>query len=161
MAVRQLLGLQRRGHALDAAKLNLAQRFTPMASPKSNGMTETFVKTIKHDYVRVRLLPDARAALDQIDMWFKDYNDIHHIQRSACARPASSVAPTNLPRCPVKPGATPVRVRTHFGVVSHPLCRDFASTLSLSRSGYKFLVDFGGMTAAFRPPPTIAAMEAE
>ena len=72
MALRQLLGLHRRGHAPDAAKLNLAQRFTPMASPKSNGMTEAFVKTIKRDYVRVRPLPDAPAALDQIDGWFKD-----------------------------------------------------------------------------------------
>jgi transposase InsO family protein len=62
---------------LFAAQLNLTPCFTPVASPESNGMSEAFVKTIKRDYVRVRPLPDARAALDQIDGWFEDYNDNH------------------------------------------------------------------------------------
>ena len=40
-------------------------------------MSEAFVITIKRDYDRVRPLPDARTALDQIDGWFEDYNDNH------------------------------------------------------------------------------------
>lgn len=62
---------------LFAAQHNLTPRVTPLASPESNGMSEAFVKTVKRDYVRVRPLPDARAALDQIDGWFEVYNDNH------------------------------------------------------------------------------------
>jgi putative transposase len=36
-----------------AAALNLEPCFTPVESPESNGMAEAFVKTFKHDYVRV------------------------------------------------------------------------------------------------------------
>ena len=60
-----------------AAQLNLTPCFTPVASPESNGMSEAFVKTFKRDYVRVRPLPDATTALDQIDGWFEDYNENH------------------------------------------------------------------------------------
>lgn len=60
-----------------AAQLNLTPCFTPVASPESNGMSEALVKTIKRDYVRVRPLPDAAAALDQIAGWFDDYNENH------------------------------------------------------------------------------------
>lgn len=37
--------------------------FTPPASPQSNGMSGGLVKTLKHDYVRVKQLPDAETAL--------------------------------------------------------------------------------------------------
>lgn len=60
-----------------ASQLNLAPCFTPVASPESNGMSEAFVKTLKRDYLRVRPVPDAAAALDQIAGWFEDYNDNH------------------------------------------------------------------------------------
>jgi transposase InsO family protein len=43
-------------------------------SPQSNGISESFVKTFKRDYVRVNALPDALAALRQIAGWFEDYN---------------------------------------------------------------------------------------
>ncbi len=60
-----------------AAALNLVPCFTPVASPESNGMSESFVKTFKRDYVRVNPLPDAEAALRQIAGWIDDYNEIH------------------------------------------------------------------------------------
>jgi putative transposase len=60
-----------------AVALNLVPCFTPVQSPESNGMAESFVKTFKRDYVRVNPLPDAIAALRQITGWFNDYNDNH------------------------------------------------------------------------------------
>jgi putative transposase len=60
-----------------AVALNLVPCFTPVQSPESNGMAESFVKTFKRDYVRVNPLPDAIAALRQITGWFDDYNDNH------------------------------------------------------------------------------------
>ena len=60
-----------------AVALDLVPCFTPVQSPQSNGISESFVKTFKRDYVRVNALPDALAALRQIAGWFGDYNDNH------------------------------------------------------------------------------------
>jgi putative transposase len=60
-----------------ALALNLEPCFTPIESPESNGMAEAFVKTLKRDYVRVNPIPNAQTALDQIDNWIEDYNEIH------------------------------------------------------------------------------------
>lgn len=60
-----------------ATALNLVPCFTPVQSPESNGMAESFVKTFKRDYVRVNPLPDAITALRQIARWFEDYNQNH------------------------------------------------------------------------------------
>ena len=60
-----------------AASLNLVPCFTPVQSPESNGISESFVKTFKRDYVRVNTLPDALTTLRQIAGWFEDYNDNH------------------------------------------------------------------------------------
>src|SRR3954471_18143573 len=49
-----------------ATALNLVPCFTPMQSPRNNGISESFVKTFKRDYVRVNPLPDAITALRQI-----------------------------------------------------------------------------------------------
>ena len=49
-----------------ATALNLVPCFTPIQSPESNGISESFVKTFKRDYVRVNPLPDAITALRQI-----------------------------------------------------------------------------------------------
>ena len=60
-----------------AAALNLVPCFTPVQSPQSNGISESFVKSFKRDYVRVNPLPDALTALRQIAGWFEDYNENH------------------------------------------------------------------------------------
>lgn len=49
--------------------------FTPVRSPQSNGMVESFVKTIKRDIVHDR--PDAQSVLARLPRWFEDYNDNH------------------------------------------------------------------------------------
>ena len=51
--------------------------FTPVKSPQANGMSEAFVKTLKHDYVRVNLLPDAQTGLSLHGAWIEDYNENH------------------------------------------------------------------------------------
>ena len=60
-----------------ATALNLVPCFTPIQSPESNGISESFVKTFKRDYVRVNPLPDAITALRQIAGWIEDYNENH------------------------------------------------------------------------------------
>jgi hypothetical protein len=37
--------------------------FTPVRSPESNGISESFVKTLKRDYARLNILHDADAIL--------------------------------------------------------------------------------------------------
>jgi transposase InsO family protein len=60
-----------------ATALNLIACFTPVQSPESNGISESFVKTFKRDYVRINPLPDAVTALGKIAGWFEDYNENH------------------------------------------------------------------------------------
>jgi len=50
---------------------------TPVTSPQSNGMAEAFVRTIKRDYARVDLLPDARTVFESLPLWFDHYNAVH------------------------------------------------------------------------------------
>ena len=60
-----------------ATALGLTLLFTPVRSPESNGMSEAFVKTLKRDYARVTLLPDASAILGLLPAWIEDYCEIH------------------------------------------------------------------------------------
>ncbi|KKN63828.1 hypothetical protein LCGC14_0498120, partial [marine sediment metagenome] len=60
-----------------ATALNLKQLFTPVRSPESNGMSEAFVKTLKRDYARVTILPDADTILALLPEWIEDYCEIH------------------------------------------------------------------------------------
>lgn len=60
-----------------AAALGLTPCFTPIRSPESNGMSESFVKTLKRDYVRVTPLPDAATVLGLVPGWITDYNTVH------------------------------------------------------------------------------------
>jgi len=60
-----------------AGKIGLVPRTTPIESPQSNGMAEAFVKTIKRDYARGAIRPDAASVLHQLDDWFEHYNNIH------------------------------------------------------------------------------------
>ncbi len=71
-----------------AQALNLIPCFTPVASPQSDGMSEALVKTLKRDYIRISVLPDAETALRLIDGWIEDYNEIHphSALKMACPR---------------------------------------------------------------------------
>jgi len=60
-----------------ATALGLRLAFTPPRSPESNGIAEAWVKTLKRDYARVALLPDAHAILDLLPSWIDDYNTSH------------------------------------------------------------------------------------
>jgi putative transposase len=60
-----------------AVALNLIACFTPVQSPESNGISESFVKTFKRDYARVNPVPDAVTAFGKIAGWFEDYNENH------------------------------------------------------------------------------------
>jgi transposase InsO family protein len=76
-----------------ALALNLVPCFTPVESPESNGMAETFVKTFKRDYVRVSPIPDAIAALALVDSWMEDYNTVHPHSRLGYALLGSTSCP--------------------------------------------------------------------
>ncbi|PBB52151.1 hypothetical protein CK223_31155 [Mesorhizobium loti] len=45
--------------------------------PQSNGISEAFVKTLKRDYARNVILPDAETVMALLPKWFDDYNEIH------------------------------------------------------------------------------------
>src|ERR1039458_1000185 len=74
----------------------LARRFflfwpcrTPYRLPRSNGIAEAFVKTIKRDYVAVNPTPDAATVLAQLRAWFTDYNLVRR-KLNCSARPSLS-----------------------------------------------------------------------
>jgi putative transposase len=50
---------------------------TPAYSPESNGMSESFVKRFKQDYVYVNDLDCAEEVLRKIASWAEDYNQNH------------------------------------------------------------------------------------
>lgn len=76
--------------ATTAAALGLRLAFTPVRSPQSNGISEAFVKTLKRDYARNVILPDAETVLALLTKWFDDYNEIHRTPACASCRRASS-----------------------------------------------------------------------
>lgn len=50
---------------------------TPAYSPESNGMSESFVKRFKQDYVQINELWSVTDVLSKIPNWFNDYNENH------------------------------------------------------------------------------------
>jgi putative transposase len=50
---------------------------TPVRSPQSNGMAESFVKTIKRDYVAHMPKPERETALRNLAIAFEHYNEQH------------------------------------------------------------------------------------
>jgi putative transposase len=60
-----------------AKELGLKPFTTPVTSPQSNGMAESFVKTLKRDYAKLANRPDSKAVMAQLKDWFDDYNSHH------------------------------------------------------------------------------------
>jgi putative transposase len=60
-----------------AKELGIQPLTTAIGSPQSNGMAESFVKTIKRDYVAFGDLSDAETVMEQLPLWFEHYNEIH------------------------------------------------------------------------------------
>lgn len=60
-----------------ARELGLKPVNTPVCSPQSNGMAESFVNTFKRDYVSRMDLYDARTVLAQLPSAFEHFNEIH------------------------------------------------------------------------------------
>ena len=48
-----------------------------VTSPQSNGMAESFVKTLKRDYAKLANRPDSKTVMAQLKDWFDDYISYH------------------------------------------------------------------------------------
>jgi putative transposase len=60
-----------------ARSLGLTPIHTPVCSPQSNGMAESFVNTFRRDYESRMDLSDARAVLAQLAAAFEHFNEVH------------------------------------------------------------------------------------
>ena len=60
-----------------ARMLGLEPRTTAVRSPESNGIAESFVKTIKRDYISVMAKPDSETAVLKLSIAFSHYNEHH------------------------------------------------------------------------------------
>ena len=74
---------------------------TPIRSPQSNGMAESFVKTFKRDYVYVHDRPDAQTVLSQLSAWFEDYNESHPHKALRMKSPREFMRSYKPAACPV------------------------------------------------------------
>lgn len=85
-----------------AVALNLVACFTPVRSPESNGVSEAFVKTLKRDYTRIHLRPDAATVLQQLPTWIEDYNEVHPHKGLRMRSPREFIRAQSQPAsCPV------------------------------------------------------------
>ncbi|WP_086004916.1 IS3 family transposase [Ralstonia solanacearum] len=60
-----------------ATDIGLKPLTTPVCSPQSNGMAESFVKTMKRDYVAFMPKPNAATAARNLAIAFEHYNEQH------------------------------------------------------------------------------------
>lgn len=60
-----------------ARLLALEPKTTAVRSPESNGMAESFVKTMKRDYISIMPKPDGLTAVKNLAMAFEHYNEWH------------------------------------------------------------------------------------
>jgi putative transposase len=67
---------------------------TPWDRPVADGMAEAFVRTLKRDYVRVSVLPDAESVLRQLPLWLSHYNELHPHRALGYRSPREFIART-------------------------------------------------------------------
>lgn len=60
-----------------ARDIRLEPLTTPVCSPQSNGMAESFVRTMKRDYIAFMPKPDAPTAMQNLALAFEHYNEHH------------------------------------------------------------------------------------
>ncbi len=60
-----------------ACGIGLKPLTTPVCSPQSNGMAESFINTMKHDYVAFMPKSDAATAARHLAIAFEHYNEHH------------------------------------------------------------------------------------
>ena len=60
-----------------ARMLGLRPVTTPVSSPQSNGMAESFVKTLKRDYAALANKQNANTVMQKLEEWFEHYNTKH------------------------------------------------------------------------------------
>ncbi len=60
-----------------ARMLGLEPCTTAVRSPESNGIAESFVKTIKRDYISMMPKPDSQTAVMNLAVAFSHYNEHH------------------------------------------------------------------------------------
>jgi len=84
-----------------AAWLGLESCFTPVRSPESNGMAESFVRTFKRDYANMHDRPDARTVFAQLAAWFEDYNERHPHKGLRMQSPREFIRSLKTAECPV------------------------------------------------------------
>lgn len=84
-----------------ASWLGLASRFTPVRSPESNGMAESFVKTFKRDYVHANECPDAVTVMTMLATWFEDYNEFAPHKGLRMLSPREFIRLSATAECPV------------------------------------------------------------
>ncbi len=80
-----------------ARELGFEPRTTPIESPQSNGMAEAFVRTIKRDYVRVSLCPDAETVMRQLSACIVHYNEVHPHKALGYRSPREFIAARGSP----------------------------------------------------------------
>ncbi len=57
--------------------VGLEPKHTAVRSPESNGMAESFVKTMKRDYISIMPKPDGLTAVKNLAEAFEHYNEWH------------------------------------------------------------------------------------
>ena len=60
-----------------AKELGLKPVTTPVTSPQSNGMAESFMKTLKRDFAKLANRPGSKTVMAQLKDWFDYYNYYH------------------------------------------------------------------------------------
>jgi putative transposase len=60
-----------------AKQLGLKPVTTLVTSPQSNGMAESFLKTMKWGYAKLADRPDSQTVMTQLPKWFDDYSSYH------------------------------------------------------------------------------------